>query len=130
MHGSRTWAFTLRFLGVAMMGFASVAFAQQASPSAPVRPNQQLRAAHKAAPTERQLSVVAKPWAGDFDAMLELPEIGELDGVVLGRVDMTGSLGLSREDINRPEILDISRRVFQAADGRTISSGTPGQRVQ
>ena len=51
----------------------------------------------------------------NLNAMLELPEIGELDGVVLGRVDMTGSLGLSRDDVNSEEILDIARRVFKAA---------------
>lgn len=51
----------------------------------------------------------------NFESMLTLAEIGELDGVVLGRVDMTGSLGLSRDDVNCPEILDISRRVFANA---------------
>jgi hypothetical protein len=51
----------------------------------------------------------------NLDAMLELPEIGELDGVVLGRVDMCGSLGLTREDINEPEIFDIATDVFRAA---------------
>ena len=33
----------------------------------------------------------------NFDAMLKLPEIRDLDGVVIGRVDLTGSLGLTRE---------------------------------
>jgi hypothetical protein len=50
----------------------------------------------------------------NLDAMLKLPEIGQLDGLVLGRVDMVGSLGLSRDDVNCPELLDIGRRVFQA----------------
>ena len=36
----------------------------------------------------------------NFDAMLELPDVAELDGIVLGRVDMCGSMGLTREDIN------------------------------
>ena len=35
-----------------------------------------------------------------FDEMLDQPQIELLDGIVLGRVDMTGSLGLTREDIN------------------------------
>ncbi|MEO8674181.1 MAG: transglycosylase SLT domain-containing protein [Casimicrobiaceae bacterium] len=51
--------------------FASAALAQQAAPTAPVRSNPNVRAVHKAAPPERQLRVVAKPWTGDFDAMLQ-----------------------------------------------------------
>jgi 4-hydroxy-2-oxoheptanedioate aldolase len=39
---------------------------------------------------------------------------------------MTGSLGLSREDINRPEILDISRRVFQAARANGLECAMGG----
>ncbi len=62
----------------------------------------------------------------NFEAMLELPEIGELDGVVLGRVDMVGSLGFSREDVNRQEILDIGRRVFQAAKARGLECAMGG----
>jgi hypothetical protein len=44
---------------------------------------------------------------GNFDAMLALPEIGELDGIVLGRVDLTGSMGLDRDAANDRQILDI-----------------------
>ena len=50
-----------------------------------------------------------------FDEMLQLPEISELTGVVLGRVDMTGSLGLSRENINDDVIFNISSEVFTKA---------------
>jgi hypothetical protein len=51
----------------------------------------------------------------NFDRMLELPEIKELSGIVLGRVDMTGSLGLSRDDVNSEQILDIAKDVFTKA---------------
>jgi len=51
----------------------------------------------------------------NFDRMLELPEINELGGVVLGRVDMTGSLGLSRDSINSDKILEIATDVFTKA---------------
>jgi len=51
----------------------------------------------------------------NFDRMLELPEIKELGGIVLGRVDMTGSLGLSRDDINSDKILEIAQDVFTKA---------------
>ena len=36
----------------------------------------------------------------NLDAMIKSPEFQDVSGVVLGRVDMTGSMGLSREDIN------------------------------
>jgi len=48
-----------------------------------------------------------------FDAMLALPELGELSGIVLGRVDMTGSLGMNRDDINHPRIQDLARSLFE-----------------
>lgn len=51
----------------------------------------------------------------NFDRMLELPEIKELGGIVLGRVDMSGSLGLSREDINSDKIFEIAKDVFTKA---------------
>jgi 4-hydroxy-2-oxoheptanedioate aldolase len=44
----------------------------------------------------------------NIDAMLELPEAEFLTGIVLGRVDMTGSMGLSREDINSDQIFNIA----------------------
>ena len=44
----------------------------------------------------------------NFDRMLEIPEIDQLDGIVIGRVDLTGSLGLTREDVNSKRILDLS----------------------
>lgn len=50
-----------------------------------------------------------------FDKMLELPMIHELKGIVIGRVDMTGSLGMSRESINDDTIFNIARDVFTKA---------------
>lgn len=48
----------------------------------------------------------------NFEKMLALDEIHVLHGVVMGRVDLTGSMGLSREDINRPEVFEITKQVF------------------
>lgn len=56
----------------------------------------------------------------NFDRMLELPEIQELGGVVLGRVDMTGSLGLSRDDINSDKILGIAKDLFVKAKNKGL----------
>lgn len=54
----------------------------------------------------------------NFSKMLELPEIDELDGVVLGRVDLTGSMGKDREYVNSPEILGIARDIFSQAKAK------------
>lgn len=43
----------------------------------------------------------------NFDEMLATPEAGELDGIVLGRVDLTGSMNLDRNSVNSKEVLDI-----------------------
>lgn len=55
-----------------------------------------------------------------FDRMLEFDNIHELDGIVLGRVDMTGSMGLTREDINKPEIFDIALELFTKAKRKNL----------
>ena len=44
----------------------------------------------------------------NFDEMLKLPEAGALNGIVLGRVDLTGSMGLSREEINSEQVKQIA----------------------
>ena len=40
-------------------------------------------------------------------------EFAELGGVVLGRVDMTGSMGLTREDINSEQIYNIAYKMSE-----------------
>jgi hypothetical protein len=51
----------------------------------------------------------------NFDRMLEIKEINGLKGIVLGRVDMTGSMGLTREDINSPKILELAKDLLSKA---------------
>ena len=51
----------------------------------------------------------------NFEAMLRIPQIERLDGVVIGRVDMSGSMGLTREQINSQEILRPSLQVAAQA---------------
>jgi len=45
---------------------------------------------------------------------------------VLGRVDMTGSLGLSRDDVNHQRILEIARRVFEASKVKGLECAMGG----
>lgn len=53
----------------------------------------------------------------NFDEMLALPNIKELKGIVIGRVDMAGSLGLTREDVNSDAIGRICSEVLKKAKG-------------
>lgn len=53
-----------------------------------------------------------------FDDMPALPEIDTLDGVVMGRVDLTGSMGLKRDDINSPQVFEITRDLFVKAKSK------------
>ena len=61
------------------------------------------------------INVETKTGVANFPAMMALSEVGELDGIVLGRVDMCGSLGLTREDINGEPVWEAARDLFTAA---------------
>jgi len=61
-----------------------------------------------------------------FDCMLALPEIGELDGIVIGRVDLLGSMGLDRDAIDSIEILNLARELFAKAKGKSLRCGIGG----
>lgn len=61
-----------------------------------------------------------------FDRMLALPEIGELDGIVMGRVDLLGSMGLARAAINSTEILDLARELMAKAKRKSLGCGIGG----
>ena len=64
--------------------------------------------------------------AANFEAMLALPESAELDGIVLGRVDMSGSMGLSREDINSNAVYEVAENLFVAAGARGLECALGG----
>ena len=51
----------------------------------------------------------------NFDDMLKTPEAAELDGIVLGRVDLTGSMDLDRNSVNSDEILKICLSMAEKA---------------
>ena len=47
----------------------------------------------------------------NFADMMKIPGVEELKGIVLGRVDMTGSMGLTREDINSEPVFKIAEEL-------------------
>lgn len=47
----------------------------------------------------------------NLEAMLQIPEAKDLTGIVLGRVDMTGSMNMTREDINSEEIFKLANNM-------------------
>jgi hypothetical protein len=61
----------------------------------------------------------------NFSAMLELPEMEIMDGIVLGRVDLTGSLGLSRAEVNNNQVFEIccDMAAKAKARGKTVVVG-------
>jgi 4-hydroxy-2-oxoheptanedioate aldolase len=62
----------------------------------------------------------------NLDEILSVEEIKYLDGIVLGRVDMTQSMGLTREDINCNEIFEITRDVFTKAKNKSLECAIGG----
>lgn len=62
----------------------------------------------------------------NLDAMLALPEIGELDGIVIGRVDMSGSAGLSRDDINGDKVFEITKDVVTKTHAKGLVTAVGG----
>jgi 4-hydroxy-2-oxoheptanedioate aldolase len=62
----------------------------------------------------------------NFDSMLALPEIELLNGVVMGRVDLTGSMGMTREDINTQKVLEITKEIFTKAKSHSLECAVGG----
>jgi len=56
----------------------------------------------------------------NIEEVLGKYDISGLAGIVFGRVDLTGSLGLTREDVNSDRIFSIAEKVFAAAQKRNL----------
>lgn len=56
----------------------------------------------------------------NFDQMLKIPEIKYLNGVVIGRVDMVGSMDLARTEINSKKVLDLSIDIAKRAKDKNL----------
>lgn len=62
----------------------------------------------------------------NIDDILEQDFISELDGIVIGRVDLTGSLGIGRDDINSDEVFKIVESVFTKAKKKGLICAVGG----
>lgn len=69
----------------------------------------------------------------NLDEMIKSPDFKEIDGIVLGRVDMTGSMGLTREDINCDKIFeianDISSKIEKTGKDMVIGGGVSAHSI-
>lgn len=94
--------------------------------------NKYLKAAKTVFPPEERelLDVVANietiGGCNNFDAMLDLPDIDILNGVVMGRVDLTGSMGLGRDDINTDAVFEITQDLFTKAKAKGLECAVGG----
>lgn len=61
-----------------------------------------------------------------FDDMMRLPEVNLLGGIVMGRVDLTGSLGMTREDINSEEVFAVTRDLLGKAKTESLDTAIGG----
>jgi 4-hydroxy-2-oxoheptanedioate aldolase len=61
----------------------------------------------------------------NFEQMLKIPTAGLLNGIVLGRVDLTGSMDLTREDINSDQVLTLCKQMaaLAKAAGKAVVVG-------
>jgi 4-hydroxy-2-oxoheptanedioate aldolase len=62
----------------------------------------------------------------ELDAMLALPEAAMLGGVVVGRVDLAASMGLSREHIQGERVRELTIDVFEKARAKGLRRGIGG----
>ncbi|MFA5197257.1 MAG: aldolase/citrate lyase family protein [Patescibacteria group bacterium] len=63
----------------------------------------------------------------NFEEMLTVSGIETLSGIVLGRVDLSGSMGLSRDDINsHPEIKRVAKELYTKAKAAGLETAMGG----
>lgn len=62
----------------------------------------------------------------NLDEMLQLKNLNVLSGMTVGRVDLTGSMGLSRGETDSEKIFDICYSAFKRAKASGLSTGLGG----
>ena len=56
----------------------------------------------------------------NFDKMLSVGDIDNLSGIVLGRSDMSGSLGLTKKDVNSSKLFEIAEALVKKANKNNL----------
>lgn len=62
----------------------------------------------------------------NLETMLDLPNLSTIQGVTIGRVDLTGSMGLDRAAVDSDEIYNMSRDAFIKARARGLKTAVGG----
>jgi len=57
----------------------------------------------------------------NFDDMLTCDEIGKLDGIVIGRSDLVGSMGLTKKAVDSPKILELTKNILNKAKMKNMT---------
>lgn len=57
----------------------------------------------------------------NLEEMLKIPEIKTLDGMVMGRVDFTGSMGLDRKAVNNEKMFNITKDLLSKAKKQSMT---------
>lgn len=72
------------------------------------------------------VNIETRQACANFPAMLELPEIKALNFVTIGRVDLSGSMKLGREEINSEAVFAITRAVLEKAKNAGLKTAMGG----
>jgi len=62
----------------------------------------------------------------NLDAMLTLPNLSMIQGMTIGRVDLTGSLKLDRSAVDSEQVNALCRESFQKAKAKGLKTGLGG----
>jgi len=62
----------------------------------------------------------------NLDQILDLPDLKLLSGVTVGRVDLLGSMGMDRSQVNGEEIRNKCQFVFERCRDKGLKSGLGG----
>jgi 4-hydroxy-2-oxoheptanedioate aldolase len=75
--------------------------------------------------TELYVNIETITAVQNLEKMFAIPESKMLEGIVLGRVDMTGSMGLNRDAVNSKELLDLclSAGILAKKHGKKVVVG-------
>jgi hypothetical protein len=66
------------------------------------------------------INIETKQAFENIDDILNSENINELDGIVIGRVDLSGSLGLKRDEVNCEQIYNITKTTFEKAKAKNL----------